>query len=169
MKAQVLGKPRSFYDKFERKGKTHQETTHYCPGCGHGNIHKILAEAVDEYNIADRTILVSPVGCSVFAYYYFDIGNIQAAHGRAPAVATGLKRANPEMSNEELGVLFVKYHYGDELADAWTTTAVRPANATTAKSLTTGLSNPKRNGRSVSRLKISPPGVISLQTMRTAS
>lgn len=96
MKAQVLGKPRSFYDKFERKGKTHQQTTHYCPGCGHGNIHKILAEAVDEFNVADRTILVSPVGCSVFAYYYFDIGNVQAAHGRAPAVATGLKRANPD-------------------------------------------------------------------------
>ncbi|MCI0494529.1 2-oxoacid:acceptor oxidoreductase family protein [candidate division KSB1 bacterium] len=96
MKAQVLKKPKSFYDKFERKGKTNQETTHYCPGCGHGNIHKIIAEALDEFNAADRTIFVSPVGCSVFAYYYFDVGNIQAAHGRAPAVATGLKRANPE-------------------------------------------------------------------------
>lgn len=96
MKAQVLKKPKSFYDKFERKGKTHQETTHYCPGCGHGNIHKIIAETLDEFNAADRTILVSPVGCSVFAYYYFDVGNIQAAHGRAPAVATGVKRANPE-------------------------------------------------------------------------
>ena len=96
MKAQVLAKPKAFYDKFERKGETHQETTHYCPGCGHGNIHKILAEALDEYNVADRTILVSPVGCSVFAYYYFDVGNIQAAHGRAPAIATGLKRSNPD-------------------------------------------------------------------------
>jgi 2-oxoisovalerate ferredoxin oxidoreductase beta subunit len=96
MRAQVLRKPESFFDTFERKGKTHQETTHYCPGCGHGNIHKILAETFDEYNIADRTILVSPVGCSVFAYYYFDVGNIQAAHGRAPAVATGLKRSNPD-------------------------------------------------------------------------
>jgi len=96
MKAQVLKKPRSFYDKFERKGKTHIETTHYCPGCGHGNIHKILAEALDDYNVADRAILISPVGCSVFAYYYFDIGNIQAAHGRAPAIATGLKRSNPD-------------------------------------------------------------------------
>ena len=96
MKAQLLQKPKSFYDKFERKGKTHQQTTHYCPGCGHGNVHKILAETIDEYNISDRTILISPVGCSVFAYYYFDIGNIQAAHGRAPAVATGLKRSNPD-------------------------------------------------------------------------
>lgn len=96
MKAQLLAKPKSFYDIFERKGKTHPQTTHYCPGCGHGNIHKIMAETLDEFGVADRTILVSPVGCSVFAYYYFDVGNIQAAHGRAPAVATGLKRANPE-------------------------------------------------------------------------
>ena len=96
MKAQALRKPESFYDTFERKGKTHQQTTHYCPGCGHGNIHKILAEAMDDYNITDRTILISPVGCSVFAYYYFDVGNIQAAHGRAPAIATGLKRSNPD-------------------------------------------------------------------------
>lgn len=96
MKAQVIEKPRSFYDKFERKGKTNMETTHYCPGCGHGNIHKILAETLDDFNLSDRTVLVSPVGCSVFAYYYFDVGNVQAAHGRAPAVATGLKRGNPE-------------------------------------------------------------------------
>lgn len=96
MKAQVLQKPKSFYDTFERKGGTQQETTHYCPGCGHGNIHKILAETLEDFNLADRAILVSPVGCSVFAYYYFDVGNIQAAHGRAPAVATGLKRSNPD-------------------------------------------------------------------------
>ena len=96
MKAQVLSKPKVFYDKFERKGGPNLETTHYCPGCGHGNVHKILAEAITDFDIADRTILISPVGCSVFAYYYFDVGNDQAAHGRAPAVATGLKRANPE-------------------------------------------------------------------------
>ena len=96
MKAQVLSKPKAFYDKFERKGGANLETTHYCPGCGHGNVHKILAEAITDFDIADRTILISPVGCSVFAYYYFDVGNDQAAHGRAPAVATGLKRANPE-------------------------------------------------------------------------
>lgn len=96
MKAQILSKPRSFYQEFERKGKTNIKTTHYCPGCGHGNVHKILAEAIDDYNVADRSILISPVGCSVFAYYYFDIGNVQAAHGRAPAVGTGLKRANPD-------------------------------------------------------------------------
>ncbi len=88
-------KPVSFYDLFERKGGD-LETTHYCPGCGHGVLHKLIAEAIDELGIQDRTILVNPVGCSVFAYYYLDVGNIQAAHGRAPAVATGVKRVRPE-------------------------------------------------------------------------
>jgi 2-oxoisovalerate ferredoxin oxidoreductase beta subunit len=95
MNQQILKKPAAFYDKFERKGGTQLETTHYCPGCGHGILHKLIAEALDDFGIADHTILISPVGCSVFAYYYFDVGNVQAAHGRAPAVATGLKRSNP--------------------------------------------------------------------------
>ena len=83
-----------FYDSFERKAEL-QHQTHYCPGCGHGIVHKLIARAIDEQGIQDRTILVSPVGCSVFAYYYFDVGNVQVAHGRAPAVATALKRALP--------------------------------------------------------------------------
>lgn len=88
-----------FYDKFERhsggqglKGNS----THYCPGCGHGLAHKYLAEAIEELGIQDSTVLVSPVGCGVFAYYYFDVGNTQSAHGRAPAVALGHKFSNPE-------------------------------------------------------------------------
>lgn len=88
----VHGKAKSFYDSYTRKDEL-QHQTHYCPGCGHGTIHKMLARAIDELGIQDRTILVSPVGCSVFAYYYFDVGNVQAAHGRAPAVATALKRS----------------------------------------------------------------------------
>jgi 2-oxoisovalerate ferredoxin oxidoreductase beta subunit len=88
-------RPESFYKSFERKTDD-PSVTHYCPGCGHGNLHKFVAEAIDELGIRDRTILVSPVGCSVFAYYYFDVGNVQAAHGRAPAVATGLRRVLPE-------------------------------------------------------------------------
>ncbi|MDZ4863301.1 MAG: 2-oxoacid:acceptor oxidoreductase family protein [Gemmatimonadota bacterium] len=88
-----------FYDRFERHAhgeglKGH--STHYCPGCGHGLVHRDLAEAIEALGIQDRTILVSPVGCSVFAYYYFDVGNTQAAHGRAPAVAIGHKLANPD-------------------------------------------------------------------------
>jgi 2-oxoisovalerate ferredoxin oxidoreductase beta subunit len=87
-------KPASFYPIYERKEEL-QHQTHYCPGCGHGIIHKMLALAIDELGIQDRTILISPVGCSVFAYYYFDVGNVQAAHGRAPAVATAVKRSRP--------------------------------------------------------------------------
>lgn len=88
-----------FYRRFERHG--HGEgilahTTTYCPGCGHGVAQKFLAEAIDELGVQDRTVLVSPVGCAVFSYYYFDVGNTQAAHGRAPAVAIGHKTANPD-------------------------------------------------------------------------
>src|SRR5881409_3070320 len=66
------------------------------PGCGHGVLHKLIAEALVDLGLQDRTILVNPVGCAVFAYYYLDVGNVQAAHGRAPAVATGLKRVRPD-------------------------------------------------------------------------
>ena len=93
--AVVHGKAKAFYERYERKDEL-QHQTHYCPGCGHGMVHKMLARAIDELGIQDRTILVSPVGCSVFAYYYFDVGNVQAAHGRAPAVATAVKRSRPE-------------------------------------------------------------------------
>jgi 2-oxoisovalerate ferredoxin oxidoreductase beta subunit len=88
-------KAKSFYPIYERKAEL-QHQTHYCPGCGHGVVHKLIARAIDELGIQDRTILISPVGCSVFAYYYFDVGNIQVAHGRAPAVATAVKRSRPE-------------------------------------------------------------------------
>jgi len=95
MAGKVLVKAHSFYDLYERKSGE-KDVTHYCPGCGHGVLHKLIAEALDDFGVRDRTILISPVGCSVFAYYYFRVGNIQAAHGRAPAVATGIKRTHPE-------------------------------------------------------------------------
>lgn len=95
MEKTILRKSDSFYETFERKPGTDKHSTHYCPGCSHGAVHKLLAEAMDDFGLRDRTILISPVGCSVFAYYYFRCGNIQAAHGRAPAVATGVKRALP--------------------------------------------------------------------------
>ncbi len=69
---------------------------HYCPGCSHGTVHNLIAEIVDEMGMADKTIGVSPVGCSVFAYNYLDIDWSQAAHGRAAAVATAIKRLMPE-------------------------------------------------------------------------
>jgi 2-oxoisovalerate ferredoxin oxidoreductase beta subunit len=86
-----------FYREFERHGEgVNAHSTTYCPGCGHGLAQKYLAEAIDELGVQDRTVLVSPVGCSVFMYYYFDVGNSQAPHGRAPAVAMGHKTANPD-------------------------------------------------------------------------
>jgi len=88
-----------FYSRFERHA--HGEglkglSTHYCPGCGHGLVHKFLAAAIEELGVQDRVVAISPVGCSVFMYYYFDTGNTQAAHGRAPAVGIGHKVANPD-------------------------------------------------------------------------
>ena len=70
--------------------------THYCPGCTHGVAHRLIAEVLDEMQIREKTIGVAPVGCSVFAYKYFDCDFIEAAHGRAPAMATGVKRVLPD-------------------------------------------------------------------------
>ncbi len=70
--------------------------THYCPGCTHGIIHRLIAEVIDELGVRDRTIGVAPVGCAVFAYEYFNLDGCEAAHGRAPAMATGLKRVLPD-------------------------------------------------------------------------
>lgn len=70
--------------------------THYCPGCTHGTIHRLIAEVLDELGIRESTIGIAPVGCSVLAYEYFDLDFAEAAHGRAPAMATGIKRVSPD-------------------------------------------------------------------------
>jgi 2-oxoisovalerate ferredoxin oxidoreductase beta subunit len=113
-------KPHSFYDVFERKGPG-QQVTHYCPGCGHGTAHKLIAEAIDEFGVQDRAIFCSPVGCSVFAYYYFDTGNIQCAHGRAPAVATGVRRTRPDS-------IVISYQGDGDLAGIGTAEIIHAAN-----------------------------------------
>jgi 2-oxoisovalerate ferredoxin oxidoreductase beta subunit len=109
-----------FYDLYERKSEL-QNQTHYCPGCGHGVAHKLIAEALHEMGVQDDTIFVSPVGCSVFAYYYFDVGNVQAAHGRAPAAATAVKRACP-------GKIVISYQGDGDLAAIGTAEIVHAAN-----------------------------------------
>ena len=81
---------------FEKPKALTDAPLHYCAGCTHGIIHRLVAEVIDELGIAGRTIGVAPVGCSVFAYNYFNVDMVQAAHGRAPAVATGVKRSDPE-------------------------------------------------------------------------
>lgn len=82
----VASRPRLFTDA----------VTHYCPGCSHGVVHRLVAELIDEMGLTDRTVGIAPVGCAVFAYNYIDVDWVEAAHGRAPAVATALSRLNPE-------------------------------------------------------------------------
>ncbi len=74
-----------------------EQPTHYCPGCTHGIIHRLVAEAIDELGVRKRTVGVAPVGCAVLAYDYFSCDFMEAAHGRAPAVATGIKRVRPDL------------------------------------------------------------------------
>ena len=81
---------------FEKPKALADVPLHYCPGCTHGIIHRLVAEVIDELGIEGKTVGVAPVGCSVFAYNYFNCDMIEAAHGRAPAVATGVKRSDPE-------------------------------------------------------------------------
>jgi 2-oxoisovalerate ferredoxin oxidoreductase beta subunit len=109
-----------FYDLYERKSELKHQT-HYCPGCGHGVVHKLIAEALEELGLQDKTVFVSPVGCSVFAYYYFDVGHVQVAHGRAPAVATGIKRSCP-------GKIVISYQGDGDLAAIGTAEIVHAAN-----------------------------------------
>ena len=81
---------------FKRPHALADMTMHYCPGCTHGIVHRLVAETMDELGIEGNTVGIAPVGCSVMAYNYFNCDMVEAAHGRAPAVATGIKRANPE-------------------------------------------------------------------------
>ena len=87
---------KGMYQEFPRCGKAHARTTHYCPGCGHGIVNKLIAECCAEMGLQDQTIFVDPVGCGVFTYYYWDAAHISAAHGRASAVATGVCRTRPD-------------------------------------------------------------------------
>jgi 2-oxoglutarate ferredoxin oxidoreductase subunit beta len=82
---------------FKKPDALNKKTFTYCPGCHHGIIHRIVGEVIDELGIRERAAIVAPVGCSVFAFEFFNIDGTQAAHGRAPAVATGIKRVNPDM------------------------------------------------------------------------
>ncbi len=107
----IYEKPESLQDTY----------THYCPGCTHGTIHRILAEVLDELGLRERTVGVAPVGCAVFAYNYLNTDFLEAAHGRAPAFATGLKRCNPDL------ILFTYQGDGD-LASIGTNEIIHAAN-----------------------------------------
>jgi len=86
LEERVASRPESLSDVY----------THYCPGCTHGVAHRLIAEVIDEMGLADQTIGVAPVGCAVFAYNYYELDFAEAAHGRAPAMATGIKRLLPD-------------------------------------------------------------------------
>ncbi|MDO9547487.1 MAG: 2-oxoacid:acceptor oxidoreductase family protein [Candidatus Marinimicrobia bacterium] len=117
----ILKKSSSFFDVYERRPGSDKLTTTYCPGCGHGVLHKLIAEALEDFGVRDKTIFISPVGCSVFAYYYFHTGNVQVAHGRAPAAATGIKRAHP-------GSIVISYQGDGDLAAIGTAEIIHAAN-----------------------------------------
>jgi 2-oxoglutarate ferredoxin oxidoreductase subunit beta len=94
---------------------------HYCPGCGHSVVHRLIGEVIDELNLQDKTIGVPPPGCSVFAYNYFDVDMAESAHGRGAAVATGIKRAYPE-------IIVFTYQGDGDLAGIGTAETLHAAN-----------------------------------------
>jgi len=106
---------------YQRPRLLDDRNTHYCPGCSHGVVHRLLAELIEEMGIEDKTVGVAPVGCAVFAYNYIDVDWVEAAHGRAPAVATSLSRLNPE------NVVFTYQGDGD-LAAIGTAETIHAAN-----------------------------------------
>lgn len=106
---------------FKRPDSLKDLLTHFCPGCHHGTIHRLVAEALDEFDLAKKTIGVASIGCSVFLYNYFDIDVVESPHGRAPAVATGVKRSRPDR--------FVFTYQGDgDLAAIGTAEIIHAAN-----------------------------------------
>ncbi|MCP4158621.1 MAG: 2-oxoglutarate oxidoreductase [Deltaproteobacteria bacterium] len=106
---------------FKRPESLVDVPTHFCPGCHHGTIHRLVAECLDHYGLRDKTIGVASVGCSVFMYDYFDIDVVEAPHGRAPAVATGVKRSKPDH--------FVMTYQGDgDLASIGAAEIIHAAN-----------------------------------------
>ncbi|MDD1742409.1 MAG: 2-oxoacid:acceptor oxidoreductase family protein [Methanotrichaceae archaeon] len=120
-KEKVIGGHSGLYAEFLRKGGNAPTATHYCAGCGHGILHKLIGEAMENLGIQDRCVVLSPVGCAVFAYYYFNCGNIQAAHGRASAVGTGVSRA-------EDNAIVISYQGDGDLASIGLNETIQAAN-----------------------------------------
>ena len=120
-KEKLIGGHPGLYAEFPRKGGSAQTATHYCPGCGHGILHKLIGEAMADLGIQDRCVVISPVGCAVFAYYYLDSGHVQAAHGRAPAIATGISRA-------EDNAIVIAYQGDGDLASIGLNETIQAAN-----------------------------------------
>jgi len=106
---------------FEKPQALKDSPTHYCPGCGHGIAHRLITEVIDELGIRGKTIGIAPVGCAVLAYDYLDVDMVEVAHGRAPAVATGMKRTNPDK-------IIFSYQGDGDLAAIGTAEIIHAAN-----------------------------------------
>ncbi len=119
MKPEDIIKPEN--KVYSRPRLLDERNTHYCPGCSHGVVHRLVAELIDEMGLECTTIGVAPVGCAVFAYNYIDVDWVEAAHGRAPAVATALSRLNP-------GHLVFTYQGDGDLAAIGTAETIHAAN-----------------------------------------
>ncbi len=119
MKPEEIIKPENKI--YSRPRLLDDRNTHYCPGCSHGVVHRIIAELIDEMGLEDKAIGVAPVGCAVFAYNYIDVDWVEAAHGRAPAVATALSRLNP-------GHLVFSYQGDGDLSAIGTAETIHAAN-----------------------------------------
>ena len=107
--------------KYEFPKSMHNVSSHYCGGCGHGIVHKLICQIIDEMNIQQDVLLVAPVGCAVYAYNYIDVDTCEAAHGRAPAVATGMKRVHPDK-------LVISYQGDGDLLAIGTAETIHAAN-----------------------------------------
>jgi 2-oxoglutarate ferredoxin oxidoreductase subunit beta len=121
MRHQIPVPPDGMQVVYSRPEALTENDTHYCPGCTHGIIHRLVAEVLDELKIRERAIGVAPVGCSVLAYKYFDVDFAEAAHGRAPAMATGIKRSDP-------GSIVFTYQGDGDLASIGMAEIVHAAN-----------------------------------------
>ena len=119
MKPEDIIKPEN--KVYSRPRLLDERNTHYCPGCSHGVVHRLVAELIDEMGLEGTTIGIAPVGCAVFAYNYIDVDWVEAAHGRAPAVATALSRLNP-------GHLVFTYQGDGDLAAIGTAETIHAAN-----------------------------------------
>jgi 2-oxoisovalerate ferredoxin oxidoreductase beta subunit len=120
-KGKVLGGHPGLYAEFPRKGGAALTATHYCAGCGHGILHKLIGEAMVDLGIQERCVILNPVGCALFTYYYLDCGHVQSPHGRASAVATGLSRA-------EENAVAISYQGDGDLASIGLNETLQAAN-----------------------------------------
>ncbi len=117
----VVEIPEDFERVYGRPDSLTKRDTHYCPGCTHGTVHRLVAEVLDELNMREQTVGIAPVGCAVLAYHYFAVDIAEAAHGRAPAMATGVKRVSPDK------IVFTYQGDGD-LASIGTNEIIHAAN-----------------------------------------